>query len=141
MVKACESKFSRCLYFSSQAFARKVEKLAVDHWKPLGLSPSHAYLLILTLEQPGIQPGKMAEQLQLSPSTITRLIEKLEKQKLVVRQTEGKESHVQPTARAEALFPKMKEVISQFNQAYQAALGAQTSFGLIAEMNQLTDQL
>jgi DNA-binding MarR family transcriptional regulator len=140
-VKACESKFSRCLYFSSQAFARKVERLAVEHWKPLGLAPSHAYLLVLALEQPGIQPGKMAEQLQLSPSTITRLIEKLEEQKLVIRESVGKESHIHPTARAKALFPQMREVMARFYQAYKTALGEEASMGLIAEMNALTDQL
>jgi DNA-binding MarR family transcriptional regulator len=118
-----------------------VERLAVEHWKPLGLAPSHAYLLVLALEQPGIQPGKMAEQLQLSPSTITRLIEKLEEQKLVIRESVGKESHIHPTARAKALFPQMREVMARFYQAYKTALGEEASMGLIAEMNALTDQL
>ena len=76
-MKSCESAFSKCLYFSSQALARKVEKLAIESWKPTGLSPSHAYLLILVLREPGLQPTTVGEQLQLTPSTITRLVEKL----------------------------------------------------------------
>ena len=89
-----ESKFCKCIYFSSNALARKIEKLAQESWKQVGLSPSHGYLLMTVVEQPGIQPGLLADHLQLQPSTITRLIEKLEDKKLVIRITEGKIANV-----------------------------------------------
>ena len=77
-MKTSESKFCNCLYFTANALARKVEKLATESWKKVDMSPSHAYLLILVLEEPGMQAGQIAEQVQLTPSTITRLLEKLE---------------------------------------------------------------
>jgi hypothetical protein len=40
--KAIDSFFSNSLYFSTGVLAREVEKLAVECWKPTGLSPSHA---------------------------------------------------------------------------------------------------
>ncbi|MGL5946450.1 MAG: MarR family winged helix-turn-helix transcriptional regulator, partial [Sediminibacterium sp.] len=96
-MKITDSKYKQCLYFTSSALARKVEKLAIESWKKVDLSPSHAYLLMLVLDEPGMQPGVLAEELQLSPSTITRLIEKLELKKLVIRTTEGKITNVYPT--------------------------------------------
>src|SRR6185312_10666430 len=98
-----DSRFCQCLYFSSNALARKVEKLAQESWKPVGLSPSHAYLLMIVIEDPGVQPGTLANELQLQPSTITRLIEKLEQKKLVVRVMEGKITNVYPTSKAKEL--------------------------------------
>lgn len=61
IVKAADSTYSQCLYFSSNALARKMEKLAIECWKPVGLSPSHAYLLMLVLDNPGIHPGWPSE--------------------------------------------------------------------------------
>ncbi|RYY97204.1 MAG: MarR family transcriptional regulator, partial [Chitinophagaceae bacterium] len=90
VMKSSCSRFAQCLYFMSGALARKVEKLAQESWAPVGLSPSHAYLLLATLDEPGIGPGALAGQLQLQPSTITRLMQKLEEKKLIVRTTEGK---------------------------------------------------
>jgi hypothetical protein len=76
-MKTSGSQFAQCLYFTTNALARKVEKLAIESWKETGLSPSHAYVLFAVLEVPGIQPSAVAEQLQLQASTITRLVQKL----------------------------------------------------------------
>jgi len=129
------------LYFASGALARKAEKLAKDSWKPLGLAPSHAYLLMLVLEEPGLQPGALADLLQLEPSTITRLIEKLEQKKLAVRTTEGKITNVYPTPKAKELYPRMKGCVEAFNNALTAALGKEESHRVITGINKLSDKL
>src|SRR5262245_46511649 len=118
-----DSRFSQCLYFSSNAFARKIEKLAIESWKPVDLSPSHGYLLMAVVDEPGIQPGLLAEHLQLQPSTITRLIEKLEEKKLVVRTAEGKVTNVYPTPKAKDIYGKMQACVDNFFAAYSALLG------------------
>ena len=69
-MKTSESKYCSCLYFTANALARKVEKLAIESWRKIDLAPSHAYLLNLVLEEPGIQPGMIAEQLQLTPAPL-----------------------------------------------------------------------
>ncbi len=113
-MKSCDSTFCKCLYFSSQALARKVEKLALESWKPTGLSPSHAYLLLLVLRDPGIQPTWAGEQLQLSPSTITRLVEKLEEKKLVVRTNEGKLTNIYPTPKGKTMQDLLNACLKSF---------------------------
>jgi MarR family transcriptional regulator, organic hydroperoxide resistance regulator len=129
------------MYFSSQAMARKVEKLAQQSWKKVDLSPSHAYLLMMVLEEPGIQPTALVEELLLTPSTITRLIEKLEEKKLVVRTMEGKITNVYPTPKAKELLPKMHQCLEEFYQAYSSILGKEESMQMVQRMNKLTDKL
>jgi DNA-binding MarR family transcriptional regulator len=129
------------MYFSSNAFARKMEKLAAESWQPVGLAPSHAYLLMAVMEEPGIQPGLLACHLQLQPSTITRLIEKLEEKKLVVRTTEGKLTNVYPTPAAKEMQARMKECVRRFHHAYSATLGKETCRKMVQQLNRLADKL
>jgi MarR family transcriptional regulator, organic hydroperoxide resistance regulator len=140
-LKAINSKYGKCLYFSSSALARKIEKLAIESWKKVNISPSHGYLLMLVIEEPGIQPGALAEQLLLSPSTVTRLVEKLEEKKLVVRTTKGKATNVYPTPKGKELLPKLKECLKMFYENYSTILGKEESARLVQNMNLITDKL
>lgn len=140
-MKTSESKYSECLYFTSSALQRKVEKLAIESLKKVNLPPSHGYLLLTVIEEPGIQPGALAEELQLTPSTITRFIEKLENKKLLIRTTEGKITNVYPTPKAKELLPKMKECINHFYTQYSSILGKTESEKLIAGMGKVADKL
>jgi DNA-binding MarR family transcriptional regulator len=140
-MKTSESKYCSCLYFTANALARKVEKIAIESWKKVDLSPSHAYLLMLTLEVPGIQAGQLAEQLQLTPSTITRLLQKLEERKLVIRASEGKQTNVYPTQKGRELKPLLKQCIDDANERFAKVLGKEESKQLIRNMNLVADKL
>jgi len=118
-----------------------MEKIAVNAWKKVNLSPSHAYLLMLVLNDPGIQPMKLSEELHLEPSTITRLTEKLEEKKLLVRIVEGKQTNVYPTPKAKELLPKMKQCVADFYQTYSIILGKDESGRLIKSINRIADKL
>ncbi len=140
-MKTGDSKFCQCLYFTSAALARKIEKLATESWKPVGLSPSHAYLLTAVLDDPGIQPTTLCEHLQLQPSTITRLMQKLEEKKLVIRTTEGRITNVYPTPKAKELAPKMRECMNHFASQYAQVLGKEESAKLVQSMTKIADKL
>ena len=105
------------------------------------MSPSHAYLLKLVIEEPGIQAGQVAEQLQLSPSTITRLIEKLEEKKLVFRSTEGKTTNVFPTQKGKEMKPQLKQGIDEFYEKTVKILGKEESKTFVKHMNIMADKL
>lgn len=140
-MKVSESKYCQCLYFTANALARKVEKMAIESWKPVNLSPSHAYLLMIVLEEPGMQPGCIASQLQLTPSTVTRLIEKLEEKKLVIRTTEGKVTNVYPTPKAKGMLPDLKHCVQQFYKTYSQALGKEESTKVVKTLQAVADKL
>ena len=141
LMKATESKYNQCLYFAANTLARKVEKLAMESWKPVDLSPSHAYLLLMVLEEPGLQPGCLANHLQLSPSTITRLIEKLEEKKLVKRITEGKTTLVYPSERGEALLPTLQKCSKDFLNSSCFLIDKEERESMVANMCSLADKL
>ena len=140
-MKAGDSRYGRCIYFASNALARKTEKLAVASWKTTGLSPSHAYLLMIVLDEPGVQPGALSAELHLSPSTITRLIEKLETRKLVVRTVEGKMTSVYPTAKSREMKPLLQECVDNFYKSCIALLGKDECNRFVTGINKIADKL
>jgi DNA-binding MarR family transcriptional regulator len=140
-MKCSESKYAACLYFTSNALARKMEKIAIESWKPLDLSPSHAYLLKMVLEEPGVQPSIIAGHLQLTPSTVTRLIEKLEERKLIIRTTEGKQTNVYPTPKGKALQPQIQSCMTDFYERSGKFLSGEEYKQLIATMKNITDKI
>ena len=104
------------------------------------MSPSHGYLLMHVVDDPGIQPGQLSQHLQLQPSTVTRLIEKLEAKKLLVRTTEGKITNVFPTPRAKELYVKMQACIARFSSAHHALLGKEEGKKMVQQLNRLADR-
>jgi DNA-binding MarR family transcriptional regulator len=140
-MKIADSQYCHCLYFTASTLARKVDKLARESWKRVNLSPSHAYLLMLVIEQPGIQPKTLAAHLQLQPSTITRLMEKLENKKLVIRVFKGKLTMVYPTVRGRDLSSRLKGCLQAFYSSYCEVLGKQHSARFVQQIARMADQL
>ena len=141
LLKTSESKYCKCLYFTANALARKIDKLAQESWNKVDLSPSHAYLLMMVIEEPGMQPSLIARHLQLQPSTVTRLIEKLEEKKLLVRTTEGKLTNVYPTPKGKELLPKLKECLNDFYASYTQIFGKEESTRLVQTIGKAADKL
>jgi DNA-binding MarR family transcriptional regulator len=129
------------MYFASNALARKTEKLALAAWKKADLSPSHAYLLMIVLEDPGVQPGALSMELHLTPSTITRLIEKLEEKKLVVRTSEGKTTSVYPTSKSKVMKPLLQECVEDFYKSCVTLVGKDECVRFLNSMNKISDKL
>lgn len=140
-MNSSDSRYRECLYFSANVLARKIEKLAGATWKKVNMSPSHAYLLMIVLQEPGVQPGVISDELQLSPSTITRLIEKLEEKDLVVRTASGKITNLYPTPKAKKLLPQLNECVKQFQKDYTEILGGEESARLVTNIHKLANKL
>ena len=119
-----ESVFSYSLYFSTGALAREVEKLAIKCWKPVGLSPSLGQILYYLLNYTRVTgPTIIARNLFLSPSTVTRLLEKLEKKQLVHRFIYDRVRMVEATAKAWEMEPQISDCEFDFRKRCDALLG------------------
>ena len=82
--KAVDNLFASSLYFSASALARAAEDLAAECFRPTGLSPSLANVVYLmtTSNTSVFTPSYLAKSLLLSPSTMTRLLDQLEKKRV-----------------------------------------------------------
>jgi len=119
-----DTRFSACLLFSANALARAITAIGDEEFGRFGLSYSHAYLLCEVVDQPGITPSQLSETLYLTPSTITRLVEKLEQKQLVRRESEGKKTLIYPSPQGEALRPAIGEAWQRAGAHYAQLIGA-----------------
>jgi len=97
--------------------------MADEEFAITGLSSSYAFLLMTVNNKPGIHPNEISKQMQLSPSTITRLIEKMELKKLLERKTAGRTTEVYPTEKSKELDKKIKEAWKNLYDRYSELIG------------------
>ncbi|MDK2968196.1 MAG: MarR family transcriptional regulator, and catechol-resistance regulon repressor [Lacrimispora sp.] len=111
-----------CLFFTTVKLSRVFGKVAEDAFSKTGLSPSHALLLYLVNQKEEILQKELGETLLLTPSTVTRLIEKLERKKLVSKRCEGKSVILSTTPEGIALQKTVMESWNSLHKKYQGIL-------------------
>ena len=107
----------------------------------LGLSSSYAILLITVNDKPGIQPKEICHEMQLTPSTVTRLIEKLEHRGLVERRKAGRSTEVYPTEKSLKLQPEIKTAWANLKKKYSELLGEKNGEKLTADIYEAVKKL
>jgi len=117
------TRFSACLLFSANALSRAITAIGDEEFGRFGMCYSHAYMLCEVVGQPGITPSELSETLYLTPSTITRLVEKLEQKQLVRRESEGKKTLIYPTTEGIALQPEIAEAWDRVGKHYSELIG------------------
>ncbi|GAB4028669.1 hypothetical protein GCM10028809_16860 [Spirosoma gilvum] len=132
--RSSTSRYSACLLFSANALARAITAIGDEEFGRFGLCYSHAYMLCEVVAQPGVTPSELSETLCLTPSTITRLVEKLELKRLVRRESEGKKTLIYPTEEGEAIQPDISAAWDRVSERYSQVLGE-------ANVCQLTQQI
>ncbi len=129
-----KNNYCKCLYYSANALARGITKMAEEAFSVVNLAPSYAFIVMTVNKNSGLQAGELAERMMLKPSTVTRLLEKLETQDLVKRQTEGRLTLIYSTPKSMEINNKIENAWYTLYQNYIAILGEEFA-------NQLTENL
>lgn len=114
---------SQNIYFLASALARKLSGEADEAFASTGLSSSHALLLLLISEEPGIQPNMLADKLYLKPSTITRLVQKLERRGFVTKESKGRSKSIVCTSNGREMAVGIDEIWQRLFKQKESELG------------------
>jgi len=136
MLSRKDNPYYNCLFFSLNALSRSVSRMAEEEFSQTGMAPSYAFLLMAINDKPGIVAGNLAEMLMLAPSTVTRLVEKMEYKGYLERVPEGKFTRIFPTRKALTLNIQIKQAWKNLISRYSRILGDKRSQHLTVELYQ-----
>ncbi len=136
-----DPRYCNCLHHSTNALSRILTKMADEEFEKAGLTSSYAFLLMSVSDEPGISPSELSEQLSLKPSTITRLIIKMEGKGLLRRFQNGKYIEVYPTKQTPSTVKVVKEAWSNLYRRYHAILGDELTQRLSNDVNETVIKL
>ena len=127
-----DHEYCQCLYYTANALSRTLTRLADEEFSVTGLTSSYAFVLMLVNRTPGIQPTEISRKMLLSPSTVTRLIEKLESKQLVQRNCCGRVTRVMPMKKSLEMDGMIRDAWHKFHKRYTFLLGEDHSRNLSA---------
>jgi DNA-binding MarR family transcriptional regulator len=102
-------------------------RMAGEEFAVVDLSPSHAFIVMTVNKNPGILAGELAEIMMLTPSTVTRLVDKLEMKHLVKKHTEGRSTMIYPTPGSIEINDAIKAAWFKLYGRISAILGEENS--------------
>lgn len=130
-----------CLYFTANSLSRIITRMAEEEFRKTGLSPSHAFLMMLVMDEPGIGQKSLCEQLKLAPSTVTRFVDALLHRGYLTRQTEGKTANIYPTEKGGELRGEIDAAWKRLHERYGEVLGLEAGDNLTALIDQAAEKL
>ncbi len=135
--------FDRCLYFNVNALARRVNKKWNEAFRTLELSPAHGYMLRAVLAMPGIAQKRLARELQLEKSTVTRFVDALSDRGLVVRRRldDAREQGIFPTPEAEKMQDSLEQLGEQLYEEMIDRIGRKQLVSLVSQIRQAAEKL
>ncbi|MDP4084487.1 MAG: MarR family transcriptional regulator [Bacillota bacterium] len=136
-----EQVLNHCLYFTASRFARNMTKLAEKTFDFDDLAPSYFYMIMIVKFHPEITQKELCHKLSIAPSTSTRFIDKLEKQKLVTRKVNGKQTYISLTEEGENVYLQFRLSLKELFAGYSQILGREFSMDLSKMLNQASNKL
>ncbi len=140
-MKKTEELFHHCLYFTANSLARKITRIADGAFRKTGLSPSHAFLIMLVNDYPGIGPKQLGDHLNLAPSTVTRFVDALIYKGLLTKASQGKNTFIYITDQGKELLDPIAGAWKNLYDSYSNFLGEKQGKDLTAELDAATKKL
>jgi len=117
--------FRDCLCFQVGKMSRKMAKLTRDAVAPYGLTTTQFFLLTALYEEEDISISALAQKVVLYKATLTGLIDRLERDGFVTRQTfpgDRRTIRVRLTPKAEKLRETLTNLYHKINRRFLSLL-------------------
>jgi DNA-binding MarR family transcriptional regulator len=118
-----------------------IKKLADEEFRKAGWGPSYAFILMAVKEEPGIRPTQLSQTVELEPSTVTRLVDKLISKNLIRKEISGKQASLFTTDEGEKAYHEIKRAWQSFFLRYKQILGEEMASSLTNDVYLATQKL
>lgn len=119
--------FEHCLYFNATSLARKLEREWAAAFEKFKLTPAQAFMLRVVLGKKTALQYEIAKEMNVTKSTATRTLDRLEKLnyiKRVVSQKDRREYEIHPTAKAMQIQMELNAAGAELTKKFKQQLGS-----------------
>lgn len=116
--------YNTCLFHAATALGRSLTKLADEHFKPVGITPTMGFLLMTANTAPGILITDLALVHQLDTSTVSRALDKLAFLDLIKREGHRKNVRIFITPKGALKEADARGAWSKIREEYALILSA-----------------
>ncbi|TDE68902.1 MarR family transcriptional regulator [Streptococcus sp. KCJ4932] len=129
------------IFFAVKKLNRALNKIAEDFFHKVDLKPSYVPILLILSHENGKIQKDLAKMLCIAAPSMTRLIEKLVHKDLVKVVCEGRTKRIYLTDKGREIIPELCQVHLALHEEINQLVKTGFSDTLIAELNQITNQL
>lgn len=122
MLDETECQLNSSLFFTVSKLSRSFKNKGDEIFLKTGLSPSHAFILYALHTRGTVHQKDMGNFLHLSPSTMTRFIQKLETKGYLEKTSEGKNVYLTLTDVGRQHMPSLIDAWNEVNTLLSSAL-------------------
>lgn len=118
--------FSQFIPYQMKLAMKGFEKQGTDYTARYNLSMGQSYILCALLEEDGSSLTRVGQRANLESSTLTTMVDRLERDRLVVRRPSKEDrrtTHLYITDKGREIGSKIYEEACRHNAAIEAALG------------------
>lgn len=141
MGKNIGEKIEQCFYFSLNSLTKTINNIADKHFKKLNISSSYAYLIMQIYDKPGIGTKDLSWHLNLKPSTVTRLVDKMVNERYLKREQNGKRISISCTKLGRKFCKKIIKTWSELNKKFSEDLGKERLIRLNKEVIRINNKI
>ncbi len=133
--------FDDCLYFKLNRLLRKMTYLADSAFSKHNIASSYAYLILLIAKKPNLGTVELSQNLNLSPSTVTRLVDKMILMGYLKRIKGGKRCEIKCTEDGEKLASELSETWQRFQSRMLSLVGNDAYKNISLELQSLENKI
>ncbi len=136
--------FEQCLYFNTTSLARLLDREWSIAFKPFGLTPSQAFILRVILEKPESFHNQLAQEMNITKPTASRVLDGLEKLGLIERRQskiDGREVQVIPTRKAKSMKEDLNSASAEVTKRFKRILGSNEFDDVVVKLRGITNSL
>ncbi len=130
-----------CMFFTVNSLLKDIHDHMEQGFRQLGISSSYAYLIVAIEQHENIGTVELATELNLKPSTITRLVDKMVQQGYVTRKSSGKRTQIRCTDKGHLFSKEIIETLNHMRKGMEEYVGIGTIEALNTSINQFRTQL